>query len=78
MLPEADFILLMTTEVDMEEMEKKRRSRGQGALGDLTATKQAVMEMQRRLDEERRQKTERLRAQRLAQCKDRDTASGPA
>ncbi|PYE42895.1 hypothetical protein DFI02_10581 [Rhizobium sp. PP-F2F-G20b] len=49
----------------MDDMMKKRRTRGAGALGDITATKQAVMEMQRRQDEERRQKTERLRAQRL-------------
>ncbi|WP_175386542.1 hypothetical protein [Rhizobium sp. 9140] len=49
----------------MDDIMKKRRTRGAGALGDLTATKQAVMEMQRRQDEERRQKTERLRAQRL-------------
>lgn len=49
----------------MEDVMKKRRTRGAGALGDIAATKQAVMEMQRRQDEERRQKTERLRAQRL-------------
>lgn len=49
----------------MEDMMKKRRTRGTGALGDIAATKQAVLEMQRRQDEERRQKTERLRAQRL-------------
>ncbi|MET0357962.1 MAG: hypothetical protein ABW055_00865 [Pararhizobium sp.] len=49
----------------MDDMTKKRRTRGSGALGDITATKQAVMEMQRRQDEARRQKTERLRAQRL-------------
>ena len=68
-------------EGDMEDIAKKRRTRGQGALGDITATKQAVMEMQRRQEDERRQKTERLRAQRLAKAtgsKGHETASGPA
>ncbi|TCM53103.1 hypothetical protein C8J36_10765 [Rhizobium sp. PP-F2F-G48] len=65
----------------MEDIAKKRRTRGQGALGDITATKQTVMEMQRRQEDERRQKTERLRAQRLAKAtgsKNHETASGPA
>lgn len=45
---------------------KTRRPRGTGALGDIATTKEAVIDIQRLQEEERRRKTERLRAQRLS------------
>ncbi|TCM45530.1 hypothetical protein C8J36_1219 [Rhizobium sp. PP-F2F-G48] len=50
----------------MDEKIKKRRPKGQAALGDVYETKRVVEDMLSAQSEERRLKTDRLRALRLA------------
>lgn len=50
----------------MNEQMKKRRARGEAALGNIDDTKRIVETMISRQGEERRAKTERLRQLRLA------------
>ena len=59
----------------MTEEKKKRRPKGEAALGDIHRTKTIAEAMIAEAAEARRKKTERLKALRMASTSDGDTTS---